>query len=103
MSLSKRISYAILVGVLFTAGVGFLLLNGCTREIVLSGPLPTPVDHDTYVHYLERAGLHETGLGRDWLAAAERALEEPIDIELPYRERIYFDPAKASSGVKTSL
>lgn len=98
MSQNKRVLYAFLAGVFSLAGVGFLLFSSCTREIVLTGPLPKPVDHDTYVQYLELAGLHETALGRDWLAASEKALEAPIDIELPYRESIYFDPAEASSA-----
>jgi murein DD-endopeptidase MepM/ murein hydrolase activator NlpD len=73
-------------------------LSGCTREIVLTGPLPAPEDHDTYIRYLERAGLHETALGRDWIEASAEALEAPVEITLPYRESIYFDPAKASSA-----
>ena len=95
---SKKLGYSLTIGVLSIVSAGFLFLSGCTREIILTGPLPSPEDHETYIRYLERAGLHETALGKDWLAASEKALEAPADIELPYREGIYFDPNKASSA-----
>jgi murein DD-endopeptidase MepM/ murein hydrolase activator NlpD len=93
----KKLRYTILAGVFSAAGFSFLFLSSCTQEVVIIEPVPAPVDHTSYARYLERAGLHDTALGSDWLAASVRALEVPMDINIPYRESVYFDSAKASS------
>jgi peptidoglycan LD-endopeptidase LytH len=43
--------------------------------------LDTP--HESYARALKAAGLMDTALGRDWIAAAERALAEPVVATLP--------------------
>ena len=72
-----------------------VLLAGCSKEVVPETYQPTP-DHESYVRSLERAALDETALGRDWLEAAESALDSPISVEPPYQEQVYFDPSEAS-------
>ncbi|NIU75802.1 MAG: M23 family peptidase, partial [Gammaproteobacteria bacterium] len=37
----------------------------------------------------------ETALGRDWIEAAERALRDPLSVELPYREEGYLSADEA--------
>ena len=57
------------------------------------GPLlskKTP--HEQYSRKLREAGLHETVLGRSWLAAGDRALTQPLPVPLPYRENGYLPP-----------
>lgn len=49
--------------------------------------------HEQYAEKLKSAGLHETALGRQWLSEAERALNTPQTITLPYREIGYFPAA----------
>ncbi len=50
--------------------------------------------HQQYAQKLESAGLAETTMGRQWLAAAEQALANPVTISLPYKELSYFDAAQ---------
>jgi murein DD-endopeptidase MepM/ murein hydrolase activator NlpD len=52
---------------------------------------------DAYEAHLRQAGLHATALGRDWIAAAGRALVAPVTVQVPYREARYLDPARASA------
>jgi murein DD-endopeptidase MepM/ murein hydrolase activator NlpD len=54
--------------------------------------------HEDYEAQLRHVGLHTTALGRDWIAAAERALVAPIDVEIPHREVRYLDPARATAA-----
>lgn len=73
------------------------LLAACERG---TGPrmwfaLTTP--HDEYAAQLERANLHTTALGRDWLAAAEHALAAPESIAVPHLETRYLDPSRATA------
>ena len=55
--------------------------------------LTTP--HEVYEANLEKAGLHETALGRDWIDVAERSLADPAVVRTPYREVRYLDPTRA--------
>jgi len=60
--------------------------------------------HERYAHGLRSAGLVNTALGIDWFAAAERALEEPVEISPPYSEISYLDAAEAGAvGYLVSL
>lgn len=77
-----------------------LLIAGCTeaQELVERiRPVPeTP--HERYAALLEDSGLHETALGRDWLAAAGSALRSPVAVSLPFRERAYFADFEAGAA-----
>ena len=53
--------------------------------------------HDAYVAALRGAGLDQAALGHDWVTAAARALEQPVEVTLPFRESGYFPPDKASA------
>jgi murein DD-endopeptidase MepM/ murein hydrolase activator NlpD len=60
--------------------------------------------HERYEHGLRTSGLDVTALGRDWLAAASRALEAPVRISPPYNEVSYMDAAEAGAvGYRVSL
>ena len=48
-----------------------------------------------YADGLERAGLAETALGRDWVAAARTAILQPLTVTLPFREAGYFAASEA--------
>src|SRR5690606_28820382 len=52
---------------------------------------------ETYEHALDVSGLTETALGRDWLAAAVRALAEPQPIRTPYLETGYLPPEQPTA------
>jgi murein DD-endopeptidase MepM/ murein hydrolase activator NlpD len=81
--------------VLYTIALFLLLfLMTCKQEKVLEPYQPTHA-HDAYLHSLDQAGLAETALGRDWIAASEKALNSPIPISTPFEEVFYVDPAEA--------
>lgn len=57
--------------------------------------------HEKYGNKLKEAGLSETALGKLWFSEAEKALRQPAQITLPYREVGYFpaDMPKAAGLV----
>jgi murein DD-endopeptidase MepM/ murein hydrolase activator NlpD len=69
------------------------MVAACRQEIVPEPYLPSS-DHDAYRHGLEQAGLADTALGRDWLAAARQALQTSIKIEPPFTEVRHVDAAE---------
>jgi hypothetical protein len=82
---------------LFCLTAAFLLtvaLFGCKEEIVPQ-PYQPSTAHDAYSYALRQAGLDETALGRDWLRAADNALEEAVVVETPFRETFFVDRATA--------
>jgi len=54
--------------------------------------------HEAYLGSLEKAGLLETALGRDWENLSVQSLENPVNIELPYQEEFFLDPAVPGSN-----
>jgi murein DD-endopeptidase MepM/ murein hydrolase activator NlpD len=46
--------------------------------------------HEAYEHKIENAGLQNTALGTAWLKAAKKALQQPVFIQLPYKETAWF-------------
>lgn len=46
--------------------------------------------HEKYADGIEKAGLKETAMGAQWLAAATRSLQQPVSITIPYKETGYF-------------
>jgi len=75
-----------------------LAIAACERpvETVPDPFLPTSA-HDAYGHALEQAELDTTALGTGWQAAARAALEQPVDVTLPFRESGWFDATHASA------
>jgi murein DD-endopeptidase MepM/ murein hydrolase activator NlpD/SH3-like domain-containing protein len=64
------------------------LLPACARGGAGGTRMPTP--RATYEKSLRKSGLAESALGRDWSAAAERALTQATRVHLPFRESVYF-------------
>jgi murein DD-endopeptidase MepM/ murein hydrolase activator NlpD len=82
---------------LCTTAAALILLavvTGCKQEIVPEPYLPSSA-HDAYRHGLEQAGLADTALGRDWLAAANQSLQTAIKIKPPFAEVRHVDAARA--------
>lgn len=73
-----------------------LIFLSCRTEVVPQAYRPTNA-HEEYEKSLAQAGLSQTALVMDWIASSETALENPIFIYPPFKERVYFDPSKASS------
>ncbi|HEX2609269.1 MAG TPA: M23 family metallopeptidase [Flavisolibacter sp.] len=69
--------------------LGLLLLVGYSCK---TGPglFGKKTLHEQYGQKLTDAGLKETTLGARWFAAAQKALDQPVTISLPYKETGYF-------------
>ena len=75
--------------------VGVLAACGGVRSVREALREATP--REEYAAALQEAGLGETALGQAWQAAGQRALREPLPVELPFREVGYLDPAAPSA------
>lgn len=69
----------------------FLYLSCTTPGKSLFGK-STP--HEAYSNKLSSAGLNNTALGILWMNAAQKALQQPVSIQLPYKEAGYFAAEK---------
>jgi peptidoglycan LD-endopeptidase LytH len=67
-------------------------LSGCATNSPLSRLTRSASPYERYAETLAQAGLHETALGRDWVAAGQAALRAPAPAALPFRETGYFAP-----------
>lgn len=57
--------------------------------------------HEQYGQRLTDAGLRESALGRRWFGAADKSLEAPLTVSLPYKETGYFAAElPAATGVR---
>ena len=74
-----------------------LIPAGCAPEDpeIVAPPYAPSTAYEAYAHSLRQANLADTALGRDWIAAGETALADPIDISLPFQEAGYFAEAEA--------
>lgn len=73
----------------------YFVLFGCmlsctTSQQALFAP-KSP--HEQYADHITNASLNKTVMGRSWLNAAARALQQPLSITLPYQEAGYFASA----------
>jgi murein DD-endopeptidase MepM/ murein hydrolase activator NlpD len=57
--------------------------------------LKKPTPHESYAQGLRNAGLGDTALARDWLAAAETALREATAVTPPFDRTVRFTAAQA--------
>ncbi|UCD25293.1 MAG: M23 family metallopeptidase [Gemmatimonadota bacterium] len=69
-------------------------VSGCGEDS-LRGLFVGYTPHERYEQSLKRAGLDETALGRDWIAAADQAVANPVPISSPYHEVSYLDSREA--------
>jgi murein DD-endopeptidase MepM/ murein hydrolase activator NlpD len=67
----------------------------CNRDLPFFDP-PRPASaHERYADGLERAGLKNTALGRDWASAAASSIRQPLTVSVPFREVGYFAATEA--------
>ncbi len=74
-----------------------LLPGGCSGVASIGDVFSEPPAWESYANSLEEVGLAESALGREWLAAAERALSQAPSVETPYREAGYLAPEEPRS------
>src|SRR5687767_8483189 len=60
-----------------------LLIISCNSRI--NGIFGTKTPHERYVKRMDELDIDETPLGKEWKAASEKALIEPVSISLPFR------------------
>jgi murein DD-endopeptidase MepM/ murein hydrolase activator NlpD len=71
-------------------------LVSCGKQQTLQGLFSQPrTPHEAYARQLRQARLDETALGRDWLRAADRALQDSLVVTLPFRETGLFRAEQA--------
>ncbi len=82
--------------------IGGSLSCGSPHGAPMAFVLETP--RDRYQAQLTEMGLDRTALGRDWVAAASRAIEAPVIIDAPHNELRYLDPNSATAvGYRLTL
>ncbi len=73
--------------------IGLLLALGalaaCEQAEMLEDRFRDLTPYEAYQENLAVAGLHETALALDWAAAGREALEDPIEVGLPFEEEAY--------------
>jgi len=84
------------------AGLGLLVLllalAGCSKPQTLSALFQKTTPHDDYARALDRAGLQEAALGRQWQQAASQALRDSLLVTLPVLETGYFRPEQPTAA-----
>jgi peptidoglycan LD-endopeptidase LytH len=69
------------------------LVWGCSGDLDLPFFTPADTPRGRYAQALEQAGLASSALALDWTAAADSALETPVEVNSPYAEEGFLDPA----------
>lgn len=72
-----------------------VILSGCGAQVRTPFNRSTP--HERYARALGEAGLANTALARDWLAAAQQALTQPKSASLPLTNTVRHDPAQPTA------
>ncbi len=78
----------------FIAFCGLLVFTGCSPQNSLRGVFKKQTPYEKYHAGLKAAKLDETGLGKQWVAAGERALQQAVPVTLPFKETGYFPADK---------
>lgn len=73
------------------------LVAGCEEIEQLEDRFRGLTPHESYLASLEDAGLTATALGRDWVAASRRSVDEASPISLPFRESGVITPEEAGA------
>ncbi len=91
MELARRWAFA---GTLAAVTAG----AACAALAPIREAFEDPTPHERYAASLQDAGLDATALGREWLAAAERALHEPYEVDPPYQGVGYLAAERPSAA-----
>lgn len=74
------------------------LLASCSKPQTLAALFQKTTPHDDYARALDRAGLQEAALGRQWQQAADQALRDSLTVTLPVLETGYFRPEQPTAA-----
>ncbi|MEL6941617.1 MAG: hypothetical protein AAFO82_03040, partial [Bacteroidota bacterium] len=67
-----------------------LLCLVCCKPTDFAGKLAAGANYTRYIATLEKSGMANTAMGKEWLTIGKEALENTKEIEFPYREEGYF-------------
>jgi murein DD-endopeptidase MepM/ murein hydrolase activator NlpD len=73
------------------------VVSGACGSDMMRSWLDNATPRERYEQALLDAGLDQTALGRDWLAAGAAALERAVEVSAPYREESYLDEREAAA------
>ncbi len=77
----------------FVATLAALLAGlGCEEVEQLQDRFRDLTPYEAYLAALSEAGLDRTALGRDWVAAGHRAVEEAVPVTIPFQEEGFIAP-----------
>jgi murein DD-endopeptidase MepM/ murein hydrolase activator NlpD len=82
---------------IFVLITSLIVVSGCSK---MGGPaslFKKTSPHEAYAQSLESAGLHQTVLGRSWLAEANESITKALPVTVPYKETGFFAPEKVQS------
>lgn len=74
------------------------LLGSCSKPQTLAALFQKTTPHDDYARALDRAGLREAALSRQWQQAAAQALRDSLVVTLPTQETGYFRPEQPAAA-----
>jgi len=74
------------------------LLASCSKPQTLAALFQKTTPHDDYARALDRAGLQEAALSRQWQQAADQALRDSLTVTLPVLETGYFRPEQPTAA-----
>src|SRR3954467_5719482 len=69
-----------------------LLATACSTS--QKGLFSKKTPHEQYAGRITDAGLANSELGIRWFTAAQKAIEQPLSLTIPYKETGYFAAAK---------
>lgn len=73
--------------------LALVILSAAACSSPQGGLFSSRIPHEKYSDKLNKSGLHTTELGQQWMQAANKGLNQPVTIQLPYKETGYFDAA----------
>lgn len=74
-----------------------IALSACEEIEQLEDRFRDMTPHEIYQSSLSDAGLASTALGRDWVLAANQAIQTPVEISLPFQEEGFITPEEPSA------
>jgi hypothetical protein len=69
-----------------------MTLSGCEEVEQVQDRFRDMTPRETYLAGLEDAGLAQTALGRDWMRAGREALDQAVEVSLPFQEEGFITP-----------
>jgi murein DD-endopeptidase MepM/ murein hydrolase activator NlpD len=89
-----RQRFFVLLAFLLGAGAAVAVITVVRHPQLVRYMLRPESPHQRYTRSLAEGGLSNSALAVDWLAAASRALEHPVAVEVPFNQETIADPAR---------